>query len=117
MARCESKASSERHHDEIVAIDILSCVIEFAHSLRFTEAITDFQKDNCRYFSEAQSDEYSLEQTAVFNQYQNLLDDLFGGYSSQIGVTLMDVYKNCRDAGYCCILSLHWVIYFGSLNS
>lgn len=95
---------SSYREEEVVAETILDRTIKFVDSSRFVNAVDKFKGKNVHYFesyAESKSAEYDLRHTAVFEEYQTLLDDLFAEFSSDIGVSSKEIYQNCRDVGKC----------------
>lgn len=82
--------------------DVLERAIEFASSKYFTGAVESFQTLHAHSFAklnETKECEYDLSYTAIFNEYQSLLDELFEEFGKSIGVSNKTIYGQCRDVG------------------
>lgn len=102
----DSKKAAERVEEEVKGSDmsIIDHAIEFCSSKFFQDAVKEFQLKHCKLFEDLseckrpEEEEQSLEFTALFEDYNTLLDDLLTekflrrhDYSSSL------FYAACKD--------------------
>ena len=102
--------SESKNNDEIISISVIEQAIEFTSSSKFTIPVESFKTKNCESFQsdgESKTKEFRIDHTAIFNEYQELIDDLFEQFSREIGVKSSVIYQDCRDVGEWLILLIH----------
>lgn len=85
--------------------NVLEKAARFASSNRFTLAVQNFQDKNASHFCklcETKGCDYDITHTAIFEEYQNLLEGLFDEFAHSSDISSVTLYNQCRDAGWQC---------------
>lgn len=118
-SKCEeSKYSEDKPIVELVNRNLMSDMICYAQSSFFVSQIENFKQEYRGLFqSESKSDDdHSLEQTNIFQKFQEMIDSLFEKFAISQNSSIDVLYENCRDAGKNLLCLLLYVMLFKQYN-
>jgi hypothetical protein len=98
--------AKELHNEEVVGDSILELAVQFTNSHRFVSKVESFMNHHAyKFYNTAESksqafDDFPLEYTSIFEEYQTIIDNLFGEFASNSGYSIGTLYTSFRDSGY-----------------
>ncbi len=97
--------SKHQDDEEIVCRNFIDEVVDFTKSKQFSDKVDNFKRRHVSAFLDiaeskrSDEEEQKLEYTAAFNEFQEMLDELFDGFARAHNTSPQVFYQNCVDAG------------------
>lgn len=109
--------------EEIVSGNILPELIAFMEGPRFTRKLDTFIDQHGEIFvisiNDTQCNEWNHQHKDIFDQFQDILEEIFSEFAENNHTTIQFVFNCCRDAGkqLSFVTINHPFVYFNILSS